>query len=137
MLRSTGPVGMSSTWTALAAVSRPFPPGWMLGFRDWVTSGGSQPISSSRPTSTSRSAFRSFTASMGLASTKCGSAIPLERLSTETRFPPTSRARAASPSTVVTTCKAALSMGWDRQGDEGGGERQRPQQRMEHRQHFP
>jgi hypothetical protein len=35
--------------------------------------GGSQPISSSRPTTTRRSALASFRMKLGLASTKCGS----------------------------------------------------------------
>ncbi len=108
-LLSTGPVGRSSGVMALAAVSRRAPPGWIDPFLDWVTSGGSQPTSSSSPMSTSRSAFRSFTARDGLGSTKCGSCTPRERLVTFTLSPPTSRTRAASPSVLVTTSTAATA----------------------------
>ena len=58
---------------ALAAGLNSAAPGWTLGLRLWVMSGGSQPISSSRPTAISRSAACSLRMKLGFASTKCGS----------------------------------------------------------------
>jgi len=47
--------------------------GWIFALRACVMSGGSQPISSSRPTTIRRSALFSLNTKLGLASTKCGS----------------------------------------------------------------
>ena len=66
-------------------------PGWILAFRLCVKSGGSQPISSSRPTSDEQvGALWSFRMKLGLGSTKCGSWYPRARASTVTLSPPTS-----------------------------------------------
>src|SRR4051812_41886952 len=70
-------------------------------------SGGSHPISSSRPTATSSCASCSLTMKLGFASTKWGSWYPRASASTLTLSPPTSRVSAARSSVVVTTFTAA------------------------------
>src|SRR5438093_8516704 len=75
----------------------------MRAFRLWVMRGGSQPISSSRPTAFSRSALLSLRTKLGLASTKWGSWYPRESDSALILSPPTSRAIAARSSVAVTT----------------------------------
>ena len=64
---------------------RPGAPDANFGLRDWSSSAGSQPISSSAPPSTTASARFSFTMKLGLASTKCGSSVGLANVVTEAR----------------------------------------------------
>ena len=73
MARVIWPVGTSRMRAVSEASRYPAAPGWIFAFRAWVMSGGSHPISSSRPTAIRRSARCSLMTKLGLASTKWGS----------------------------------------------------------------
>jgi hypothetical protein len=70
---------------------------------------GNQPISSSAPVATSRSAVRARATRLGFASTRCTSCSALVATYTLTRSPPSSVVNAPQSEVVASTLSAALA----------------------------
>src|SRR6267142_562376 len=99
--------GISSLTTYCDASRYPSDPGWMRLLPDCVRSKGSQPISSSEPEHTTRSALRMRAMRLGRASTRCGSCNAVVAEKTETLSPPSSCASAPHSGSQTNTFSAA------------------------------
>src|SRR6267143_3679858 len=99
--------GISSLMTYCDASRYPGDPGWMRSLPDCVRSRGSQPISSSEPEHTTRSALRMRAIRLGRASMRCGSCSAVVAKKTETLSPPSSCASAPHSGSQAKTFSAA------------------------------
>src|SRR6266513_3466554 len=99
--------GISSLTTYCDASRKPGEPGWMRSLPDCVRSKGSQPISSSEPEHTTRSALRMRAIRLGRASIRCGSCSAVVAEKTATLSPPSSCASAPHSGSQVKTFSAA------------------------------
>ena len=88
---------------------QPGAPGWMRELPDSWMSTGSQPISSSAPVATSRSAVRARATRLGFASTRCTSCSAVVATYTFTLSPPSSVVSAPQSGVVASTLSAALA----------------------------
>src|SRR5262245_21267685 len=101
--------GTSSLATYCEASRYPGVPSWILLLPLCVSSSGSQPISSSDPEHTSRSAVRMRAIRLGRASMRCGSCRAVVAEYTKTLSAPSSWARAAHSGSQVKTLSAAAA----------------------------
>src|SRR5467141_1980112 len=99
--------GISSLTTYCDASRKPGDPGWMRSLPDCVRSRGSQPISSSEPEHTTRSALRMRAIRLGRASMRCGSCRAVVAEKTATLSPPSSCASAPPSGSQAKTFSAA------------------------------
>src|SRR6267143_845001 len=99
--------GISSLTTYCDASRKPGEPGWMRSLPDCVSSNGSQPISSSEPEHTSRSALRMRAIKLGRDSMRCGSCRAVVAEKTATLSPPSSCASAPHSGSQAKTFSAA------------------------------
>src|SRR5664279_5739073 len=102
-------LGTSSFFTKSAAAKLPGWPGCTFALPDCCSSTGSQPISSSAPVQTTRSAFRVRAIRLGLAWIWCGSCKALVATDTSTRLPPSCCASAPHSGSQAKTCSAACA----------------------------
>src|ERR1019366_2334248 len=101
--------GTSSSATPFEQFTWPGAPATIFSLRDWSSSAGSQPISSSAPPSMTTSAWFSFTMKLGLASTKCGSSVGFASVVSVILSPPISLAMDARSGVVATTFSFACA----------------------------
>src|SRR5581483_4912992 len=99
--------GTSFIVTNLLASNRPGLPGWMLGLAAVCCSTGNQPISSSAPVHTDRSALRKCAIRLGRGWIWCGSCWPVVATYRSTSLPPISLTRAPHSGSQAKTFSAA------------------------------
>src|SRR6267143_1966306 len=99
--------GISSLTTYCDASRYPGDPGWMRSLPDCVSSKGRQPISSSEPEHTTRSALRMRAIKLGRASIRCGSCSAVVAEKTATLSLPSSCASAPHSGSQAKTFSAA------------------------------